>query len=226
MCGGTRHRQDLHGILNGLSPRVRGNPVLRKRQATWQRSIPACAGEPRCEYGDRDWDSVYPRVCGGTTTPSNFRAYVMGLSPRVRGNRRNGLRDLIRRGSIPACAGEPPSAEPRRRREWVYPRVCGGTRKGLHSRLARPGSIPACAGEPERRTRRRAGHEVYPRVCGGTMYVVLSVSSATGLSPRVRGNRGASHRPRRQRGSIPACAGEPLANVIEYARYYSYIKYC
>ena len=70
----------------GLSPRVRGNPLLGQRMMSQRgsiprvrgnppaggmrlaspRSIPACAGEPRrlvvCAWPAR----VYPRVCGGT----------------------------------------------------------------------------------------------------------------------------------------------------------------
>ena len=70
----------------------------------------------------------------------------------------------------------------------VYPRVCGGTQKGLFGLIIRnglsprvrgnpsgasswerrSGSIPACAGEPEWELSRREAHGVYPRVCGGT----------------------------------------------------------
>ena len=54
-----------------------------------------------------------------------------------------------------------------------------------------------------------AGSEVYPRVCGGTINALRSVALGTGLSPRVRGNRGPGDQGRLYRGSIPACAGEP-----------------
>ena len=51
---------------------------------------------------------VYPRVCGGTL-PANVHARMMqGLSPRVRGNRRNPICGRPGARSIPACAGEPP----------------------------------------------------------------------------------------------------------------------
>ena len=95
-----------------------------------------------------------------------------------------------------------------------------------------PGSIPACAGEPRCRRRRAPSPGVYPRVCGGTKENGTSASPALGLSPRVRGNPvksqfgdeletmlGLSPRVRgnhlvtvtrtENRGSIPACAGEP-----------------
>ena len=50
---------------------------------------------------------VYPRVCGGTTVSE----WVI----------------VPKRGSIPACAGEPSVREPEIQANAVYPRVCGGT---------------------------------------------------------------------------------------------------
>ena len=148
VCGGTARVFCASLADVGLSPRVRGNPlgILRQRVPTW----------------------VYPRVCGGT--PRVFCASLadVGLSPRVRGNPSGILRQPCRRGSIPACAGEPYVASVTGVYAEVYPRVCGGTsmffplyenRLGLSPRVrgnhflrvgvgCRDGSIPACAGEP------------------------------------------------------------------------------
>ena len=52
--------------------------------------------------------------------------------------------------------------------------------------------------------------EVYPRVCGGTIQYQINGRLGAGLSPRVRGNREKKMDNDRRRGSIPACAGEPL----------------
>ncbi len=93
---------------------------------------------------------------------------VYFVSPRVRGNPKR--RDIPegRRGSIPACAGEPIVDALPRDLLRVYPRVCGGTYsssrifnlvEGLSPRVrgnpftpisspCMTGSIPACAGEP------------------------------------------------------------------------------
>ena len=91
-------------------------------------------------------------------------------------------------GSIPACAGEPIAGPIGLHRARVYPRVCGGT--GV-----------ACGGV--------ADWGVYPRVCGGTAGGPGVGRHGQGLSPRVRGNRGAGLWQLRRRRSIPACAGEP-----------------
>jgi len=50
---------------------------------------------------------------------------------------------------------------------------------------------------------------VHPRVRGGTVRRSCQSASASGASPRARGNRGPRHRRRGRDGCIPACAGEP-----------------
>ena len=229
VCGGTSQAMRRADGVGGLSPRVRGNHDLRRRLVRRGRSIPACAGEPP---GSQSWlrpAGVYPRVCGGTYLPDHAVERVLGLSPRVRGNRRCRLRSRIRRRSIPACAGEPYAAIRDFTICGVYPRVCGGTSQAmrradgvgglsprvrgnhdLRRRLVRRGrSIPACAGEPLFSTLRPNDWGVYPRVCGGTYRSPSRTLWEYGLSPRVRGNLS-----RKENGScivrsIPACAGEP-----------------
>ena len=112
VCGGTIARLRSTSASCGLSPRVRGNPGVDDRPACGVRSIPACAGEPPSQVSRRACPKVYPRVCGGTLSHKNWMSHSWGLSPRVRGNRqlqRVGADEL---GSIPACAGEPPSPCP------------------------------------------------------------------------------------------------------------------
>ena len=172
-------------------------------------------------------------MCGGTPDDALVERLNEGLSPRVRGNRHPRARPEAARGSIPACAGEPPSVDTRRTTAGVYPRVCGGTRgssprrqregsrgAGLSPRVrgnraigaiarAGRGSIPACAGEPSSAASTARICRVYPRVCGGTGRAGRITRAGRGLSPRVRGNRLRHGRARRGAGSIPACAGEP-----------------
>ncbi len=173
---------------------------------------------------------VYPRVCGGTPGGRSKSGGPTGLSPRVRGNLLRLRFAAINAGSIPACAGEPRHTGIDCHVPGVYPRVCGGTKMaidtfapqyGLSPRVRgnrvdpypRPGqcgSIPACAGEPGRVSYCTPSTPVYPRVCGGTASAGANITGAHGLSPRVRGNPRAGHVALRHRGSIPACAGEPL----------------
>ena len=54
---------------------------------------------------------------------------------------------------------------------------------------------------------------VYPRVCGGTDREMKKRARLAGLSPRVRGNLMRMAANGLVVGSIPACAGEPLAHA-------------
>ena len=109
VCGGTWIRANDPLLVEGLSPRVRGNligPAVGQRAVG---SIPACAGEPQWSILFGFSNEVYPRVCGGTQSVQSPHWSRQGLSPRVRGNRHAVLRGSARQRSIPACAGEPSS---------------------------------------------------------------------------------------------------------------------
>ena len=246
VCGGTRLPQFPDGFVQGLSPRVRGNHYPGRGACLSLRSIPACAGEPGGELGHIENHAVYPRVCGGTERMAVRLQAMRGLSPRVRGNRPAAGAGVLRLRSIPACAGEPPSATNWHSSLQVYPRVCGGTTppdtsskaiEGLSprvrgnrasSRLCSTGlrSIPACAGEPGQLPLVLNRAEVYPRVCGGTVARRREQGSGRGLSPRVRGNPDvyiiAVHIGR----SIPACAGEPRLSTMPAWSLWVYPRVC
>ena len=231
VCGGTVGTDGEWVLAKGLSPRVRGNPVCSAPGARHAGSIPACAGEPGWPGSPQTPTMVYPRVCGGTQVTIMGDNTLGGLSPRVRGNLSAPLFPHPRRGSIPACAGEPAPSIRNTAPAAVYPRVCGGTqpqcavvyhRQGLSPRVrgnlaavgqqaVRDRSIPACAGEPFPAVRGKCAARVYPRVCGGTLCAARRHGGRHGLSPRVRGNRISERFLCSLSGSIPACAGEPVS---------------
>ncbi len=227
--GGTMLCTYQIGTHSGLSPRVRGNRPAPLSGSAPGRSIPACTGEPHQPSTVQHHTGVYPRVYGGTTRPlSSYRIWP-GLSPRVRGNRRDLARPALGLGSIPACTGEPRAVFGSRKDRRVYPRVYGGTSTpdvsskscgGLSPRVrgnpivaairqALIGSIPACTGEPAHRAPARRLVAVYPRVYGGTTQGPIMLSDQEGLSPRVRGNPIVAAIRQALIGSIPACTGEP-----------------
>ena len=110
----------------------------------------------------------------------------------------------------------------------VYPRVGGGNSQGYppaarvrglsprgrgklprhpltHAALR---SIPAWAGETTERIPEKWQVGVYPRVGGGNILTSYSYANAHGLSPRGRGKPRRTWQLHRDRGSIPAWAGE------------------
>ena len=88
MCGGTLSNPTDNAKNLGLSPRVRGNRGAGAGLVAGDGSIPACAGEPYHQRLVNPQSRVYPRVCGGTFTCGGCVYCWLGLSPRVRGNRR------------------------------------------------------------------------------------------------------------------------------------------
>ena len=204
-CGGTPTSRSSRYQWLGLSPRVRGNrsggggggagrgsiparagepapPVSRYPPL---RSIPARAGEPGPPRRCRRRKTVYPRACGGTGRIAMGLKLTDGLSPRVRGNQVLQHRPATSVRSIPARAGEPPTAASSARRATVYPRACGGTE-----------------------------------------WALLGLTTATGLSPRVRGNQADGRGAADQLGSIPARAGEPSALSGRSASKWVYLRAC
>ncbi len=191
VCGGTVSGIGGRGQRAGLSPRVRGNPWYGRRH--------------------KMVSTVYPRVCGGTINTRSTTGLLAGLSPRVRGNQGVVVVHIESRGSIPACAGEPGAI-------WEIASIFAGLSPRVRGNLSKLcdaarvlGSIPACAGEPSRFMFVLRVSRVYPRVCGGTQRSYDRTRTASGLSPRVRGNQERRGTVCAGVGSIPACAGEPQA---------------
>ena len=127
-CGGTSGVPFMAARHAGLSPRLRGNHVLVVEQSGAVGSIPAPAGEPTPAATRTSTAAVYPRACGGTSSPIVATLKTAGLSPRLRGNQLLRRRADGRGRSIPAPAGEP-----------------GAT---MTMTMTPQRSIPAPAGEP------------------------------------------------------------------------------
>ncbi len=213
----------------GLSPRVRGNQVVKVRLNSFEGSIPACTGEPCTSHRHHRTREVYPRVYGGTNSGGSSKRSVRGLSPRVRGNLFDRSSDCFSWRSIPACTGEPGRLTAVTDLPSVYPRVYGGTDEHGQIDQFRPGlsprvrgnptwaavlcflyrSIPACTGEPWSAAAQARSAQVYPRVYGGTLPAFSAWVKRSGLSPRVRGNLCDLRIGQQRPGSIPACTGEP-----------------
>ena len=233
-------------VVQGKTPRVRGNQGYPHGVTGDVGSIPAGAGEPPTCVTTFILLRVYPRGCGGTNAENLFNYWAEGLSPRVRGNPTWAGGANAWRRSIPAGAGEPYVGGRSQRMAQVYPRGCVGTRQssrlspsgiglsprvrgnpplvGFSTRATR--SIPAGAGEPTPERVRDCMAWVYPRGCGGTFTTLNGPSLTNGLSPRVRGNPGLASGSVHLMRSIPAGAGEPLSRGLVRAASRVYPRGC
>ena len=75
-CGGTLKKLSMDHLLQGLSPRLRGN--VGRRLTGWHvgGSIPALAGERVRDEARNGACRVYPRACGGTLQTSRRFRYA------------------------------------------------------------------------------------------------------------------------------------------------------
>ena len=112
-CGGTFSIFLIAVLIEGLSPRLRGNVDQAGVETDCVGSIPALAGERNSDGSCPVESRVYPRACGGTKVRRLQNLAFMGLSPRLRGNAVTSVRIFLSPGSIPALAGERPrSSDP------------------------------------------------------------------------------------------------------------------
>ena len=233
MCGAAWSRNVICPIVLGLSPRVRGSQCQRSYCRPNPRSIPTCAGQPTSPAGRQRLIRVYPHVCGAAVFSYPNTDIVCGLSPRVRGSLDQATWTDKGWGSIPTCAGQPATYFTEMRVTAVYPHVCGAANgatytvditnglfprvRGSLSRRRSPTvlwrSIPTCAGQPRWYGLMRSTGTVYPHVCGAAPCVPETLSTITGLSPRVRGSPSLTANQGTVDRSIPTCAGQPSTSI-------------
>ena len=219
---------DIGGVV-GLSPHVRGNPIVKLDSDGTVGSIPACTGKPHYQGVHIYKMQVYPRMYGETDQRTFSIRNTEGLSPHVRGNPARPPAPTRTPRSIPACTGKPPVAQPRGHRQRVYPRMYGETSirtsqinppkglsphvRGNHGRPPNHGralwSIPACTGKPRAGAESTGPRRVYPRMYGETGGAAIFQAGVAGLSPHVRGNPSRLLRRFAPFRSIPACTGKP-----------------
>ena len=169
--------------------------------------IPACAGNTLNWDLNIDIARDHPRVCGEHASLPPCRNTHRGSSPRVRGTLLVPGRRLVRRGIIPACAGNTPRSWGRQAATGDHPRVCGehfysiavGTKvKGSSPRVrgtldrvgahdGGEGIIPACAGNTHGADYSWLSRRDHPRVCGEHDTRQHHKGWCLGSSPRVRG---------------------------------------
>ena len=205
----------------------------------------ACGGTPGICSTTQMRSGLSPRMRGNLGNARQMEAGD-GSIPRMRGNLGAFCPGLHQNGSIPAHAGEPTVCSQWGGWDRVYPRACGGTKEsasvaayiaGLSPRMRGNrqlyrdrhellGSIPAHAGEPNLLVHYSPPSGVYPRACGGTGSGLSPGLPASGLSPRMRGNREWGAEELEHIGSIPAHAGEPTSSGLSDSRRRVYPRAC
>ena len=125
VCGEHTEGTSKTANWQGSSPRMRGTRTPASRESVQNGIIPAYAGNTHVE--ERTYSSCrdHPRVCGEHASVPALSHLVLGSSPRMRGTP-SGMGDVdVRRGIIPAYAGNTTGAVPSPPTWWDHPRVCG-----------------------------------------------------------------------------------------------------
>ena len=190
--------------------------------------IPAGAGETRSDHPQAPVSGAYPRWRGGNRRQRNAPHVREGLSPLARGKPEVVSFAPVRRGPIPAGAGETHGFLTAITMPGAYPRWRGGNQLGFLikrgggglSPLARgkqptstwgaagPGPIPAGAGETRISNLPRSQPRAYPRWRGGNRRQRNAAHVREGLSPLARGKPNSIIYTAAEQGPIPAGAGE------------------
>ena len=123
----------------GSSPLSRGIRLAGRGPGAHRRIIPALAGNTRCRRRPFSASTDHPRSRGEYAPQKRDEYNEFGSSPLSRGIRPARIGEKLRRGIIPALAGNtsPLSAKqsggrdhPRSRGEYIRPRSCSSTHTG------------------------------------------------------------------------------------------------
>ena len=133
----------------GSSPRLRGTLIVRFRNGSLLRFIPAPAGNAATHPNTNIARSVHPRACGERAHPAAPRPSFRGSSPRLRGTQRPDVCQRICRRFIPAPAGNADETLRAGLAVAVHPRACGERRRVCGPVIAGERFIPAPAGNAQ-----------------------------------------------------------------------------
>ena len=105
--GATWRRASSFMATMGLSPLARGNRLLPALDGDAAGPIPARAGQPSARAATAAGHGAYPRSRGATSTSGIELSALQGLSPLARGNLGQLSYVRVKKGPIPARAGQP-----------------------------------------------------------------------------------------------------------------------
>ena len=216
--------------LFGSSPRVRGKLSEWETRPYEDGLIPARAGKThrRSRRTRSSW--AHPRACGENGGVGGVGHGGSGSSPRVRGKPSKTNPGVHTPRLIPARAGKTVLVVTSAPWWRAHPRACGENGWARRHIRAQPGSsprvrgklderregtplrglIPARAGKTRPARGSGASRWAHPRACGENPAAPLSLGTAPGSSPRVRGKRRHRRRDEGRPGLIPARAGKTI----------------
>ena len=193
--------EDLH--RGGSSPLSRGIPPRRGSMIPSRGIIPALAGNTRQARHREDRGEDHPRSRGEYKRRAAPLVWQLGSSPLSRGIRAQAGQIPLRRGIIPALAGNTRFPMRRSRPPQDHPRSRGEYNGEIGILCPRMGSSPLSRGILTVGSRLLPGHRIIPALAGNTSGREC-ISPGVGDHPRSRGEyQSLRGRHSGQRGSSP-----------------------
>ena len=233
-------------LSTGSSPRLRGTLEKKQEPDSERGIIPALAGNTRCRGTRLFQPRDHPRACGEHIATVAVVGTAWGSSPRLRGTPGAVRPACIRRGIIPALAGNTVDGVLRLGTAGDHPRACGehcdrqrvaardagssprlrGTRASHEHQRFRRGIIPALAGNTRCGRRSRTPSWDHPRACGEHSGDNTNRIELIGSSPRLRGTPVSISLMRPPPGIIPALAGNTRCCVRAWSSGWDHPRAC
>ena len=230
----------------GSSPRLRGTLTGDLFLHTVQGIIPALAGNTGSTTTTVPPNVDHPRACGEHSLSRNSPISAQGSSPRLRGTPGAVRPACIRRGIIPALAGNTVDGVLRLGTAGDHPRACWehcdrqrvaardagssprlrGTRASHEHQRFRRGIIPALAGNTRCGRRSRTPSWDHPCACGEHSGDNTNRIELIGSSPRLRGTPVSISLMRPPPGIIPALAGNTPPSRTAWSRPWDHPRAC
>ena len=211
----------------GSSPHARGGPGWRGPGSSARGLIPACAGRAAQPVSTAVVTAAHPRMRGEGRGRGDGQDHHRGSSPHARGGRFRASAGAPVVRLIPACAGRATCPCRDGLRSWAHPRMRGegeppggvgggGLGSSPHARGGRgackrwsssEGLIPACAGRAAKAKTALLTRQAHPRMRGEGGPSHTPRRAHGGSSPHARGGLPPVQTGEHDMGLIPACAG-------------------
>ena len=215
MRGERRSRMFQAVRQSGSSPHARGTRPRTSGILNLYRLIPACAGNAVARNAAPPDDTAHPRMRGERRDGLRVRQPAAGSSPHARGTLARGNRVLVIARLIPACAGNAPCHARHPRPRPAHPRMRGERGMGRIEEVLPVGSSPHARGTPFHPGSAHHFLRLIP-ACAGNAGIAMVRVWVVPAHPRMRGERIlALLQHHDEFGSSPHARGTPSQLVVE-----------